>query len=78
MKHALPIHDSAGTNPVTDIERHRMVIDLSGQGVVYAIALVAVLVMFLLAEIWPIYHAGSPGQGPVGREPTELPGTPGP
>jgi len=55
-----------------------MVRDLSGQGVVYAIALVAVLAMFLLAEIWPIYHAGSPNPGLIGGDSTQLPGTPGP
>ena len=63
---------------MTDPERDRIVRDLSGQGVVYAIALIAVLAIFFLTAIGPILTSGphAPPQTSE-RRPPLFPGSPG-
>ncbi|MBT3341420.1 MAG: hypothetical protein HN404_00360 [Gemmatimonadetes bacterium] len=64
---------STDNSPATGLERERIVKDVSRQGVVYAIALLVVLVMFLLAEFGPITRGGPVETAPATRSSTLFP-----
>lgn len=55
---------------MTGLERQRMIRDASGQGLVYAVALAAVLVIFLLASLGP---GGDRSPRPAGSDITQPP-----